>query len=102
MTWLKDTAERVVRTFVQAWLGAWLAISGHGFDDLVESDVLLVGFSASVAALLTCLAATQIGNKNDASLRGGGDKGMTFLQGVVLALVVLFILFLLGLFRRQP
>lgn len=71
MTWLKDTVERVIRTFLQAWLGSWVAVAGA--LDLADVDsklngplwnlfaeaYLFAGFLAAVIAFLTCLAAKQ-------------------------------------------
>lgn len=68
MSWFKDAAERVIRTFLQAWLGAWLAISEHTFPDLWDQDTLLVGVSAAVLAILTALGASKVGNPDDASV----------------------------------
>lgn len=82
MTWLRDTTERVAVTFVQAWLGAWLAIAGAlDLDDLstelqgpvgnlFAEGYLLAGLVGAVAALLKCLAATRFGSRESASLAG--------------------------------
>lgn len=69
MRWFKDTAERVARTAVQAWLGWWIALSGHDFDDLFGHDALLTGFAAGAVALLTCLGASQVNGQGTASFQ---------------------------------
>lgn len=68
MTWLKDTAERVAVTFVQAWLAGWLILTDKGFDNLFTEDSLLIGVVAAVGALLKALAARQTGDSDSASL----------------------------------
>lgn len=68
MTWVKDTAERVIVTFLEAWLGAWVVVEGTTVDELFDSTVLMVGVAAAVAALLKALAATRAGNPESASL----------------------------------
>ncbi len=60
MTWLTDTAERVGRTFLAAWLGWWAALSGHDFADLYSHQALLTGFTAAAATLLLCLGAAKV------------------------------------------
>lgn len=68
MTWFKDTTERVIVTFIEAWLSAWIVLESATARDLFESDVLTIGLIAAVGALLKALAATQIGNRDSASL----------------------------------
>lgn len=76
MTWLKDTVERVIRTFLQSWLGAWLAVAGAldledastklegPFFNMFAEAYLLAGLIGAVGALLTCLAARERGGDN--------------------------------------
>jgi hypothetical protein len=68
MTWLKDTAERVIVTFFQAWLSAWIVIENATANDLFGTDVLTIGLLAAVGSLLKALAATRVGNRESASL----------------------------------
>lgn len=70
MTWLKDTAERVIVTFIEAWLAAWIVLENATANDLFESDVLTIGLVAAVGSLLKALAATRVGEPESASLAG--------------------------------
>lgn len=68
MTWVKDTAERVLVTFLEAWLAGWLVLTEKGLDTLFTEESLLVGLVAAVAALVKALAARQTGDSESASL----------------------------------
>jgi hypothetical protein len=68
MTWLRDTAERVIVTFLEAWLAAWMVIENVTADKLFEQDVLMIGLLAAVGAFLKALAATNVGRRDSASL----------------------------------
>lgn len=68
--WIKDTAERVVRTFLQAWLGAWVVIEDVTLDQLFDADVLAVGAVAAVGAILAALGGRAVGNQESASVLG--------------------------------
>lgn len=68
-TWLRDTVERVVRTFLQAWLGAWIVIQDVTADKLFNSDVLTVGLVAAVGAFLLSLGAASVGSRDSASFQ---------------------------------
>lgn len=65
---VKDLAERVVVTFLEAWLAAWLVIADHELEQLFDSDTLMVGVAAAVAALVKALAARKVGDEESASL----------------------------------
>jgi hypothetical protein len=68
--WLKDLAERVVTTFVEAVVAAYLA-SGLSINQLVKVGSLeKLGFAGIVAvmALVKGVIAGKIGNKSSASL----------------------------------
>lgn len=71
MTWVRDTAERVVVTFVEAWLAAWLIIEEVTASQLFEEDVLMIGLVAAVGAFLKALAAANVGANGTASLADG-------------------------------
>ena len=45
---IKDTAERAVKTFVQAYLAAWV-VGGSNFDGLTNTANLKIGVVASIA-----------------------------------------------------
>lgn len=68
MSWIKDTVERVVVTFVEGWLAAWIVIEDVTADKLFDPTVLTVGLVAAVGALLKALAATRVGREESASL----------------------------------
>lgn len=68
MKWFIDTVERVLVTFLEAWLGAWVAFSDKSFELLWDGKVLLVGLTAAILSLLKCLAALNIGRTDSASL----------------------------------
>jgi len=65
---IKDTAERAVRTFLQAYLGAWVA-TGADFDGLVKSDNLKVGVVAVALSVAMAMGLKKVGpNKDSASV----------------------------------
>jgi hypothetical protein len=64
---LKDTAERAVRTFLQAYLAAWVA-SGADFDALVDSTNLKIGVTAVALSVAMAMGLKNVGpNKDSAS-----------------------------------
>lgn len=69
MTWLRDTVERVIRTFLQGWLAAWLIIEDKTFDTLFTEDVLLIGVVAAVGAFLTAIGGAQVGTSQSPSFQ---------------------------------
>lgn len=67
-TFAKDAAERAVRTFLQGYLGAWLA-TGADFDGLVSTDNLKVGVVAVALSVAMSMGLKKVGpNKNSASV----------------------------------
>lgn len=68
MRWLIDTIERLIVTFVEAWLSAWLVLDHSDFNNFFSHDVLLIGFVAMIASLIKCLVALNIGSTQSASL----------------------------------
>jgi hypothetical protein len=63
-----DVLERAVRTFLQGWLGAWLA-TGADFDGLVSTDNLKVGVVAVALSIAMSMGLKNVGkNKNSASI----------------------------------
>lgn len=64
----KDVLERAARTFLQGWLGAWLA-TGADFDGLVSSDNLKVGVVAVALSVAMSMGLKKVGkNKDSASV----------------------------------
>jgi hypothetical protein len=65
---LKDTAERAARTFIQAYLGAWVA-TGADADALVNIDNLKIGATAVALSLAMAMGLKKVGpNKESASV----------------------------------
>ncbi len=65
---IKDLAERVVVTFIEGWVAAWLVLQDRRLDNLFAPETLMVGVVAAVAALGKALAASQVGDPDSASL----------------------------------
>ena len=67
-TFAKDAAERAARTFLQGYLGAWLA-TGADFDGLASTDNLKVGVVAVALSVAMSMGLKKVGpNKNSASV----------------------------------
>lgn len=66
VTFIKDTAERVVKTFVQAYLGAWLA-TGANFDGLTDTANLKIGVVAAAVSIAMAMGLKGIGPNKDSS-----------------------------------
>ena len=64
---VKDTVERAVRTFLQAYLAAWVA-TGADFDGLVNQSNLKVGVTAVALSVAMSMGLKKVGpNKDSAS-----------------------------------
>jgi len=64
---LKDTAERAVRTFLQAYLASWVA-TGADYDGLVDSSNLKIGVTAVALSIAMSMGLKKVGpNKDSAS-----------------------------------
>lgn len=61
---IKQTAERAVKTFVQAWLGAWV-VAGSDFDAITNQDNLKVAVVAVVASLAMSFGLKKVGPDKD-------------------------------------
>jgi hypothetical protein len=61
---LKDTVERAVRTFLQGYLGSWLA-TGADFDGLVGSDNLKVGVVAVALSVAMSMGLKKVGSNKE-------------------------------------
>lgn len=68
VTYVKDVAERAIRTFLQGWLGAWLVLQDQRLDDLFDPKTLMVGVVAAVGSILASLSARKVGDPESASL----------------------------------
>lgn len=66
-SFMKDAVERAVRTFLQAYLGVWIA-TGADFDGLVDTDNLKVGVVAVALSVAMSMGLKKVGpNKDSAS-----------------------------------
>jgi len=63
-TFAKDTAERAVRTFLQGYLGSWLA-AGADFDGLVSETNIKVGIVAVALSVAMSLGLKNVGSKKN-------------------------------------
>jgi hypothetical protein len=67
-SFIKDTAERAARTFLQAYLGAWVA-TGADFDGLVDQSNLKIGVTAVALSIAMSMGLKKVGpNKDSASV----------------------------------
>lgn len=64
---VKDAAERAVKTFIQAYLAAWV-VAGSNFDGLTNTENLKVGVVAVAASVAMSMGLKNVGpNKGSAS-----------------------------------
>lgn len=64
LKFLKDAAERVIASFAGALLAAGIVTSDGYFDPMT----LKIAAGAAIASLLKAIVASQVGNKDSASL----------------------------------
>lgn len=60
---LRDAAERVIATFAQSYIATAVVLGG-----LFDNKALMVAAGAAILSLFKALAASQIGEKESASL----------------------------------
>jgi hypothetical protein len=64
---IKDIAERAVKTFVQAYLAAWV-VAGSDFDALTDVANVKIGVVAVAASIAMSMCLKNVGpNKDSAS-----------------------------------
>ena len=63
-SFIKDTAERAAKTFLQAYLAAWIA-AGSSFDALVDSNNLKIGVVAVAASIAMNMGLKNVGSNKD-------------------------------------
>jgi hypothetical protein len=63
-TFIKDTAERAARTFMQAYLGAWIA-TGADYDGLVDTANLKIGVTAVALSIAMAMGLKKVGANKD-------------------------------------
>ena len=61
---IKDTAERAVKTFVQAYLAAWV-VGGSDFDGLTNTANLKIGVVAVAASIAMAMGLKKVGPNKD-------------------------------------
>ena len=67
-SFVRETVERAARTFLQGYLGAWLA-TGADFDGLISTDNLKVGVVAVALSVAMSMGLKKVGpNKNSGSV----------------------------------
>jgi hypothetical protein len=59
-----DTAERAVKTFVQAYLGAWV-VAGSNFDALTDMANVKIGVVAVAASIAMAMGLKNVGSNKD-------------------------------------
>ena len=68
VSFIKDAVERAAKTFVQAYLGVWMA-TGADFDGLPSTDNLKAGVVAVALSIAMSMGLKKVGpNKNSASV----------------------------------
>jgi hypothetical protein len=68
ISFIKDAVERAAKTFVQAYLGVWMA-TGADFDGLTSTDNLKAGVVAVALSIAMSMGLKKVGpNKNSASV----------------------------------
>jgi hypothetical protein len=61
---IKDTAERAARTFLQAYLSVWL-VTGADFDGLVDTENLKAGVVAVALSVAMSMGLKKVGPNKD-------------------------------------
>ena len=64
MKFVKQVVEQAVKTFVTAFLGAWVA-AGSDFDSLTDSNNLKIGVTAVVASIAISMGLKKVGANKD-------------------------------------
>lgn len=68
MSFWRDAIERSVRTFIQAYLGVWMA-TGADFDGFMDTGTLKAGAVAVALSIAMAMGLKNVGpNKGSASI----------------------------------
>jgi hypothetical protein len=67
LTWLKDAAERALKTFAQSLLGV-LTLGGVDVVHLNWGDTFALAGTATAISILTSVVSASVGNSGTASL----------------------------------
>lgn len=63
---VKDSIEQAAKTFITAYLGAWIA-AGSDFDALIDTATLKVGVVALAASIAMSMGLKKVGPNKDSS-----------------------------------
>jgi hypothetical protein len=63
-SFIKQAVEQAVKTFVTAFLGAWVA-AGSDFDALTDSANLKIGVTAVAASIAISMGLKKVGSNKD-------------------------------------
>lgn len=63
---IKETAERAVRTFVQAYLSVWM-VGGADFDGLKDADNLKAAVVAVALSVAMSMGLKKVGSDKDSA-----------------------------------
>jgi len=61
---IKQMVEQAVKTFVTAYLGAWVA-AGSNFDALTDTNNLKIGVTAVAASVAMSMGLKKVGSNKD-------------------------------------
>ena len=64
VSFIKQVVEQAVKTFVTAFLGAWVA-AGSDFDGLTDSNNLKIGVTAVAASIAMSMGLKEVGSNKD-------------------------------------
>ena len=64
VSFIKQAVEQAVKTFVTAFLGAWVA-AGSDFDALTDSANLKIGVTAVAASIAMSMGLKKVGSNKD-------------------------------------
>jgi len=61
---IKQIVEQAVKTFITAYLGAWVA-AGSNFDALTDTNNLKIGVTAVAASIAMSMGLKKVGSNKD-------------------------------------
>lgn len=97
--WFIDTAERVLKTFVQGFVMAWLVFQDKTWDAFVSLDNLKAGLVAGAISLAMALVGGQIGSPRTAAWlpqEQDTEKGQVGIDAVAMLLIGFILGFVLA------
>lgn len=93
--WLTDAAERVVRAFLVAFLGQYLASKTGLFSLDAAKAAASADIASGLSIILSLLGATSSNGVSPASVVGGRPKAREHGYGIVELLVVVVLLLII-------